>query len=218
MKGWVLWALQNDIKVLIGTASFDSALPSELDMTALKEKKHLIIAISPVNEGSKKGPTFDFLKDIPRIEVFIHSDAWSYDPITDNILAVNIYGLYGNMCCCDNVCNTDASEDVDTLNLQLPWTGDPRPIMKGEFDDIFKEHPNTKLWVTETGWSSESSAPLRRNIAWSNKKNLTRNYKEFLKYDNTKNNTPEYIFYFSLSDANGESFGLYNQNFTLKVV
>jgi len=102
--------------------------------------------------------------------------------------------------------------------------------MANTFNDIFKAHPGIKLWVTETGWSSfpidctdvkcGGDPQQRRNIDWSNVVNLIRNYKEFLKYDNTDiSNTPEYIFLMSLSDTIslgtprlGEAYGLYDDS------
>lgn len=226
MKNWVLWALKNNIKVLIGTDSFDSD-PTSDEISILQQHIDKIIAISPVNEGSKQGPTFNFLPDsIPRIKVFIHKDPNSYGTQPNNILAVNIYGIYlPNMCVTDGC---DQSMDNITLNQQIIWKGEnPTPILENEFNDIFEYNNNVKFWLTETGWSSypvgcddstcSRDSKFRRLIAWSNTTNLKRFYEEFLKYDNTDSTkTPEYIFYFCLSDTYNylggkkEGFGLYN--------
>jgi hypothetical protein len=210
MKEWVIWALKNDIKVLLGVTNTDNITTKEKEY--LKDNKKNIIGIVYWNEpkynsDANAGPSIlkDVLPNIPSMISYTHRNVNDYDTINDNILAVNIYGLYGNMCCCDDC---SESNDQNTLNTQLPWN--KGTILIKSFDDIFNAHPNIRLWITETGWSSypagcwdpncDGDPNLRRKIAWSNIDNLTRNYKEFLKYDNTDSTkTPEYIFYFCLS-------------------
>jgi hypothetical protein len=229
MKNWVIWAFKNDIKVLLGVTNTDKITTDEKEY--LKNNKNNIIGIVYWNEpkynpNANADPNIlkDALPNKPSMISYSHRNANDYDVINDNILAVNIYGLYYNMCCCDDC---SESNDQITLDKQLPWNKET--ILINEFDDIFKAHPNIRLWITETGWSSYPAGcrdlncggdpKLRRKIAWSNIDNLTRNYKEFLKYDNSIPNTPEYIFYFCLSDTFGqggpqpEKFGLYDNSF-----
>ena len=227
MKKWVLWALQNNIKVLLGIINNEVITDDEKKM--LKQYKNYILGIVYWNEP-KYNPTasagsnilIDIFPEKPHMISYSHGG--NYDSI-DNVLAVNIYGLYGNMCCCgDGECSL--SKDETLLNTQLPWHDNT--IITNSFKDLINYYPTKQLWVTETGWSSYAvgcSPPpsgeemnCRRKIAWSNITNLERFYKEFLKYDNTKPKTPEYIFYFCLSDTykypggRKEGFGLYDVN------
>tara|TARA_B110000858_G_scaffold176186_1_gene210196 strand:- start:6532 stop:7827 length:1296 start_codon:yes stop_codon:yes gene_type:complete len=231
MKNWVIWAFKNKIKVLLGVTNTDKITTDEKKY--LKDNKNNIIGIVYWNEpkynpSANAGPNIlkDALPNKPSMISYSHRNVNDYDTINDNILAVNIYGLYYNMGCCDDC---SESKDQITLDKQLPWNKET--ILINEFDDIFKVHPNIRLWITETGWGSYPAGCLDptcegdtdpctlRKIAWSNIDNLTRNYKEFLKYDNSIPNTPEYIFYFCLSDTFGqggpqpEKFGLYDNSF-----
>ena len=230
-REWVIWALDNNIKVLIGFIGTDFI--GQDDKNYLKKNKNNIIGIVYWNEP-KYNPTNhapnnilkEELPDVPRMISYTHRNVNDYNAsgVSDNVLAVNIYGLYAAMCCCDG-CDCCPETDQSALEEQLPWN--KGTILINSFDaifdknDFFKSNPNMKLWITETGWSSwpqgcfsadchEQQNPhdFRRKIKWSNNTNLSRFYKEFLKYDNTDSTkTPEYIFYFCLSDTYGTNYG-----------
>ena len=248
MKQWVLWALNNSIKVFIGLNDQDTL--SKDDIKQLLSNKPHIIGFGIWNEP-KFNPKSQIKKDlletlnskfpnIPQMVVYSHKKASSYGHQSSGILAVNIYGLYGDVCCCDTCENNP--EGVETLKIQLPWKGskdnDPNfnSILENEINDMIKT-PNDKFWLTEIGWSSfpvgcsspdctdqpdyqQFSDRYKRLVAWSNETNLRKNYEEFLKYNNNNTTTkPEYIFLMSLSDTKklgtpraGEAFGLYTDD------
>ena len=223
MKVWVLWALKNNIKVLIGTASFDfTSDPTSEEKQILLDYKENIIAISPVNEGSDPGPTFDFLDKIPIIACNKNGEGSTNDPpisgASNDIVAVNVYGLFFDMCCCDgprqDYCDCTENKQEDTLKKQNNFNFDNifiQSILNGIQKYTRYDAPNrpwgNKFWVTEYGWESQYSDKnkptkgpncsnpqkyINRKKAWSNVDNYKTTYTNFLNFNSSSVNSKLY--------------------------
>merc|ERR1712154_195180 len=95
--------------------------------------------------------------------------------------------------------------------------------IKGVTGDMRKKltnllgHNNYKLWLTEAGWSSpgvqnaQQQDVVRRCPEWAGKEAMWRMYKNVMEWDLTLDDgtkAADHIFYFTLRDSRGESFGL----------
>lgn len=116
------------------------------------------------------------------------------------------------------------------IETKLSW-GNPLPSVtlngfgsvRFAIDAAIKTEPNftdKPFWCTEIGW--ESSNPNNTNSSLTNLKTFYNNFllfnmsNTFIPENSTRAVTaPDRIFYFTIRDANNETFGLYTENSVL---
>lgn len=141
----------------------------------------------------------------------------------------NFFNIYSNMdIICFNLYDGYSNPEL-SLPIRLSWDSTTPSVTLNGFgairfaiDSAIKTETNftnKSFWCTEIGWQSSG------NIPGSNVANLKTFYTNFLLFnmsntfipqDSTRSVTaPDRIFYFTIRDANNETFGLYTNNSVL---
>jgi hypothetical protein len=131
----------------------------------------------------------------------------------DNVICFNIYGnLFGG---------TNGQSTPDQLTKSLDWL--KGYMIPNQITSIRKAikgsnmPPDSQLWITEVGWTSEPLLNDAKGKGWASLENEKRFYNNFL----TANTDigvewPEYLFWFTVRDTRtptkNESFGLLDSN------
>lgn len=148
-----------------------------------------------------------------------------YTPM-NTIFTQNFFELYPNMdIICFNLYDGYSLINPDvSIEVKLSWTN-PSVTLNGFGAVRFALDAASKtqkpFWCTEIGWESDFSKkdPNNKNGSLPN---LRKFYSNFLLFNMDSNFTPEAstrsvkppdrIFYFTIRDANNETFGLYTNN------
>lgn len=239
MTSWVKWFIANNIKVVIGItlADYTNEL-NKLSADYLLNKANFdknTIAIAVGNEQNasqlgnmQAGITYarqliseGKLPNCKVTTVLRAGDGWidnTYPP-ANAVFSVNFLALNNSLdVICFNLYDGYGTTEAP-LSVRLSW-GDPLPSVTLNGFAAFrfamqKASINKEFWCTEVGWETQSVSNTGASL--ENAKNF---YTKFSSFNTTvpyvaeqapqATLPPNRIFYFTIRNTNGETFGTYN--------